>query len=375
MPFIQTITTALTVITASVAHHPPRPLHDIPLPQPLPEAVLILLLIASFLLHILFVNLMIGGALLTLWSEIKGLKESRYDRLAREIAATVTVNKSLAVVLGVAPLLTINTLYTVFFYSANVLTGEMWISIVPLLTVAFLLLYLHKYTWDKLSESPGRKKIHIGILVLAVCILLFIPLIFLANINLMLFPDRWSDVRGFFSAIFMANVWPRYLHFLCATLAVTGLFLFGYMKRRGYPFQEKYDGLFGDGAVVLKRWYHITLGASLTQLLLGPLNLFTLPWSAVSWSMIAVISAGAVAALGAMLIIWRELKGAPENLGKRFYLAAAILTVTVLFMGTGRHLYRAEALKPHLQKMKEKTVPFSRETPAPPASPLSSGPE
>ena len=77
-----------------------------------------------FLLHILFVNLMVGGSLLTLAYEIRGLRRPELDQLAREIAATVTVNKSLAVVLGVGPLLAINVLYTLYFYTANSLTGR-----------------------------------------------------------------------------------------------------------------------------------------------------------------------------------------------------------------------------------------------------------
>ncbi|NJO91520.1 MAG: hypothetical protein HC831_23070, partial [Chloroflexia bacterium] len=73
----------------------------IPLALPLPEWLLVVLLVVSFLAHILFVNLMVGGTLLTFWYEIRGLKNKEYDTLAREIGRTITVNKSLAVVLGV----------------------------------------------------------------------------------------------------------------------------------------------------------------------------------------------------------------------------------------------------------------------------------
>ena len=55
---------------------------DIPLPLPLPEWLLIVLLVFSFLVHLLFVNLMVGGSILTLWSQIKGLKNKEYDILA-----------------------------------------------------------------------------------------------------------------------------------------------------------------------------------------------------------------------------------------------------------------------------------------------------
>ncbi|UCD63851.1 MAG: cytochrome C, partial [Candidatus Zixiibacteriota bacterium] len=96
---------------------------DIELPLPLPGADLKLLLVVLFLVHILFVNLMVGGSVLTALFEIVGLSLERYDRLAEKIAATITVNKSLAVVLGVGPLLCISLVYTTHFYAANAMTG------------------------------------------------------------------------------------------------------------------------------------------------------------------------------------------------------------------------------------------------------------
>lgn len=322
---------------------------DIPLPLPLPEGVLVVLLVLSFLLHILFVNLMVGGSVLTLWAEIKGKTRPGYDTLAREIAATITVNKSLAVVMGVAPLLTINVLYTVFFYSANALTGTLWISIVPLVTAAFLLLYFHKYTWERYKD---RKGFHISIAAAATVLLLFVPLIFLTNINLMLFPERWVEVKGFFSAVTMANVLPRYLHFLCASVAVMGLFLFGYMRRKGYAFEEIFGNTSFTRHGVLRKWYGLALVASLTQLGLGPLNFFTLPWHAVNWGLVYILLPGIGFAVTAMVLMWRELKGPEERLGKMFYPIVIVLTLTVLFMGTARHVYRAAALVPHRENIK-----------------------
>jgi cytochrome c len=78
---------------------------DIPLPLPLPAPLLTGLLILFFVVHILFVNLMLGGSLLTFVFELAGLRRPRFDAIAHEIAKTITVTKSLAVVLGVGPLL------------------------------------------------------------------------------------------------------------------------------------------------------------------------------------------------------------------------------------------------------------------------------
>lgn len=321
-------------------------LRDIPLPLPLPAVALAAILVLAFLAHILFVDLLLGGALLTLWAELRGRREARYLGLARAVAATVTVNKGLAVVLGVAPLLAINTLYPVFFYPATVLTGRMWISLVPILIAAFLLLYLHKYRWEQLSRRPALR---LGVLGLAVALLLLVPLVFLTNVNLMLFPERWSGVRGFWSAALLPNVLPRYLHFVCATLAATGLFLVGWMRRPAYPAAERVPGF--TRPELLRFGYRLALVASLAQLALGPLNFFTLPWHGVTWELAGIFTAGLAFALVAMHQIGRELRGPDTGVGRRFWAVVALISVTVLCMGWGRHAYRENTLAPHRAQM------------------------
>jgi hypothetical protein len=73
-------------------------------------------------------------------------------------------------------------------------------------------------------RQTGRRRpaLQLGVLALAAVMLLLVPLVFLTNVNLMLFPERWGGVRGFWSAALLPNVVPRYLHFVCATLAATG---------------------------------------------------------------------------------------------------------------------------------------------------------
>ncbi len=328
---------------------------NIPLDLPLPEWLLIILLVFSFLLHIIFVNLMLGGSILSLWSQIKGLKDEDYHNLAHEIARTITVNKSLAVVLGVAPLLSINTLYTVYFYSANALTGIMWIAIIPLVAVAFLLTYLNKYTWNLLDSN---RPLSIAILALATAIFLFIPLIFLTNVNLMLFPEKWGTVKGFLSALLLPNVFPRYFHFILSSMAVTGLFLFWYVGRKNYPFEKYYKHF--TRYELKKKFYSLTLAATVAQFVMGPLVLLTLPTKGFGWNLVFVILAGASIALPAMWWIWKSISGPPENINKNFGKVVAALSITVLFMGSGRHIYRGNALAPHQKLMAAKTAEFQR---------------
>ncbi len=324
---------------------------DIPLPLPLPYGILVVLLIFSFLLHILFINLMLGGSVLTLWYEIRGLARKEYDTLALEIARTITVNKSIAIVLGVAPLLSVNVLYTVYFYSANALTGLMWISVIPWVAVSFILLYIHKYSWHKLEDN---KPLHIFILIMAVASFLFIPLIFLANINLMLFPEKWGTIKGFFSSLILPNVFPRYFHFLTASMAVTGLFLFGYFGRKRYRFEEKFSDL--TRYEVRKKTYSLALGASILQFIFGPVVYLTLPTKGMSWNLFYFISAGVMLAIFAIYIMWKEITGPEERIGKRFGLVITALALTVVMMATGRHIYRATSLAPHQKLMAERTL-------------------
>lgn len=328
---------------------------DIPLPLPLPEWLLVIILVLSFLVHILFVNLMVGGSLLTLWTQIKGLKNKEYDILAHEIAATITVNKSIAVVMGIAPLLSINVLYTVYFYSANALTGLMWIAVIPLVTVAFLLTYLHKYTWKLLENN---KAVHISILAVAVIIFLFIPFIFLTNINLMLFPEKWALVKGFFSAMTLPNVFPRYFHFIFASLSITGLFLHWYMGRKNYPFETIFPTF--TRYELKKKGYSLALVASVIQFLIGPLVLLTLPSKGLGWNLIAIIFTGAAIALPAMWMMWKGIQGDESTIDKDFKKVVVLMTITVVFMGSGRQVYRSNALEKHRKLVKLKTEEFQK---------------
>lgn len=324
---------------------------DIPLPLPLPEWLLVFVLIFSFLLHILFINLIIGGSILTFWYELKGLNDKKFDRLAREIAATITVNKSIAVVLGVAPLLSINVLYTLYFYSSNALTGNIWLSIIPWVAIAFLFFYLHKYSWDQMAE---HKSVHLSILGIGIFSFLLIPFIFLTNINLMLFPEKWGEIRGFIDALTLPNVFPRYFHFITASMAVTGLFLAWWFGR------EKPDAASAIEPItkhwIRKQMLTLTFVTTGMQFIFGPLLFLTLPSKGVTWSLFWVIMGGVTFAVIALVLLWKLINDTENQYNRRFLLLIVSVVVIVGFMGTGRHIYRESALKTHRKMMAERTA-------------------
>jgi cytochrome c len=346
------MTLSYTAVAQFIAAVPvPR---DLPLPLPVPEAVLKGLLVLFFLLHIFFVNLMVGGSFMVVFFEYLGLRRKKWDGLAYEVAKTVTVNKSLAVVLGIGPLLCINLVYTVQWYGANALTGHAWLLIVPTVISAFLLAYLHKYTWHAWDHG-WRKKLHLAVGVLMALHFLFIPLIFLANVNLMLFPSEWEKVRGFFSSLQIGNVFPRYLHFLLASVALASLFMVGWFGRAGAAAGLP-QGFSRDD--LRRTFYRAALVPTAAQFLAGPLLLFTLPPVGITHTLYGVIGAGALLGLVVLHQLVKEV-GAPDGqVGRRYVGICILFSFVVLGMGSGRHIYREAALASHKAAVKHRTQEY-----------------
>ncbi len=323
---------------------------DVMLPLPADGFLLQAAAVALFLAHIIFVAMMFGGAGLALACEIIGLRRPAFDRLARAMLPTVTVNKSLAVVLGVGPLLVVNVLYAVHFYSANALTGLAWIMIVPLVSLAFLLAYAWKYSWDSLA---GRKVLHIALGAATVVLLAVVPLIFLSNINLMLFPQRWPEVRGWLSTLPLPNVLPRYAHFLVAGVLIGALFMLGYLTRAGFPLETVVPGF--TRPQLRRGFYAVAFAAAFLQLGVGGLVLLTLPAVGLNAFMIGVILAGMAGVLAALGLMGWELIALDARIGRFYTPVVGLLMFTGCCMGYGRHLYRENALAEHRIQMAERT--------------------
>jgi len=307
---------------------------NIPLPLPAPLFLLKFVLVSFFLIHILFINFMIGGTFWSVFLRMLGKEDRFYERLAREINSTVTVNKSIAVVIGVAPLLAISLVYTNFFYPANNITAGWWLSIIWLVALAFVALYVYKYTWDSPRFSLTFKYAW-GLL--ACAIFTFVPFIFLSNINLMLYPDQWKNIYSFWQAIWVPNVIPRYLHFMNASFAITGFFAFGYFHYKAKKFPA--DAAFYQRAQGLgMKW---ALYATILQVVFGVLNYGTLPVVAYSWwvlilILITVLFAGLVIFLLALKLY------AGKNINPHWIFAVILIIVSL--MATMRHFVRENAL-------------------------------
>lgn len=327
---------------------------EITLSLPAWSQLLELMTVGLFFVHTLVLCLAIGGLILTVFFECLGLKWKRYDVLAQKIAATVTVTKNLAVVTAIGPLLCISVLYPSQFFSANSLTGVAWFALAPLVSIAFLLIYWHRFSWSRVTVE--NKPRHIAIGIFAALLGLFVPLILIANINLMLFPDKWVQVQGFFSALQVGNVFPKYFLFICASLTLTGLFLAGWFGRSRQSINSDLEEF--EGTSLPKMFYHICLWSTVLQFIFGPLLLLTLPKVGLTNGLYILFTLGFGFELIKVYLLTQEVSSDDEKVG-RFYLPIVMLMLlAVICITAGLHNYRENSLALHKQLIHTRTQEF-----------------
>ena len=180
-----------------------------------------LLLIVTFLLHILVMNAMLGGGIIALIGSLKGGEQNQL--VCREFSYKWPYTIAFAVNMGVAPLLFVQVLYGHFIYSSSILMAVWWFSIIALLILAYYAAYIYDFKFEKLGG------LRIFILEVAVLFMLIIAFFFTNNMTLMLEPEKWlayfSGSSGTILNLSDASLIPRYLHFVVGSVAIAGLYL------------------------------------------------------------------------------------------------------------------------------------------------------
>jgi len=210
----------------------------IPTPDaiPVPWGWFYVLLMLTFLLHLLVMNAMLGGGIIALISLLRGGEQNTL--LSREFSYKWPYTIAFAVNLGVAPLLFIQVLYGHFFYSSSILMATWWLSIVGMLILAYYGAYIYDF---KFASMRGLRICMAGF---CVALLLIIAFLFTNNMTLMLQPERWSayftNPGGGFLNSADPTLIPRYLHFVVGAVAVAGLYLalighFKFVKSKSDP--------------------------------------------------------------------------------------------------------------------------------------------
>lgn len=237
----------------------PIPLPD-PLPLPMPPGALKALLLATFTLHFMAVNLGVGGSLLMAAHALRRRPQDR--ELVRRFAPMLPVAVTFAITLGVAPLLFVQLTYGPFFYTASVLTAFPWLALVLLLMAGYALLY-------RFVGSVASERLQAVSGILGGLLLLSVGLMLVNVSTLSLRPDLWvahaaASPHGLRMNTADPILWPRFLHMAVGIVSVAGLFLAGWGAWRDHAF-ARHAGL---------RWF---LGATASQVVWGAWLLLVQP--------------------------------------------------------------------------------------------------
>ena len=184
------------------------------------------LMVFTFVLHIMFVNFTIGISFLSVYGYLNG--GEYWKRLSKSLARATTVNISMAMVLGIAPLLFLQVVYDPFWYASNMLSAAWAIGFIFIMMLGYSLTYVFYLKRD----SRGKGFALFGITAFAL-FLLAGSIMHVLGYQL-LQPEKWLgwyikngavDTSGTSLHAFQL---PRFLHFIIPSFAMTGIFLMLY---------------------------------------------------------------------------------------------------------------------------------------------------
>jgi hypothetical protein len=306
----------------------------VPVPLPAPAWLLQFLLVFTFVLHVVPMNLLLGGSVLLAVSSWAGRRNPRHRELARRAAHALPPVVAFTITLGVAPLLFLQLLYGQLFYTSSVLMAWVWLAMVLLV----LLGYYSVYWFSMQQEQLGRRAF--WLIFVAALLFLQVAGILTQNMTLMLRPREFygvflSRTVGDYPGTFDAATLMRSLHFIVAALAVAGL---GLALLAGRWRQE---------APELAHWvrrYGVRLFMAGTglQFVAGLAFLFSLPQE------IRAMFLGADKLATALLVVAVVLAVVAMVATPRSLTVGTVTIVgTIGLMAILRHLLRAAYLRPY----------------------------
>jgi mono/diheme cytochrome c family protein len=316
-------------------------LPDLLLEKPLPEALLRGLLFTSFTLHMLFVLLTLGTAILALYyfidSQYGGrAKELRFDK---RILKTFMAHKSLAVVLGVAPLLLIQVGSTIPFFTAVNLFAPYWMLLVVFLIIAFLSfdalghkIYVHRY-------------LHLAFGVLALAFLLTVPGIFAAILTAFENPDRWQEIMngGYRLTGALAVHWLfRYLHVLGAAVVFGSGFHYFFIAENDTERKS------------LQKWF---VGGILLQFILGIMLYGLLP-ERPGYIITVFLLVGIVAV---SILLWVVFSVVSKGLLLNIKMILPVLMLVLVSMLLTRQFLQDRTLLPLQKRLEANAIAYGNE--------------
>jgi cytochrome c len=213
------------------------------------------LLMLILFLFIPFMSVVVGSTILSLYYRAKGLKESNEIKLkfSKDVIETLTINKSVGIILGIVPVIAVMLIYTQLLEETNANISVNLIFSLFFVSIGLILIYTYRYSMSfmeiynsvksfkpedeeiarKISKfrnanySLSSKSGKYGLFFLLIGIWLFI-----ASTTVAVYPSMWGKFNVFYFMFF----WEVLVHlfsFLSSAAALTGaavLFAFFYWE-------------------------------------------------------------------------------------------------------------------------------------------------
>lgn len=304
-----------------------------PMGVPFYPVVFQALMVLTFALHILFVNLSLGTTCLAAIGRIKG--GERWSRLAGGMAQAATASVSGAILLGVAPLLFVQVLYDPFWYASSNLSAAWAIGFIFILMAGYASLYLAR------GGEGGAGAAFAGF---SLAMFLLAGFIMHALGFQLLQPEKWLGWYAGRGAASTAGTvlhdfsLPRFFHFIVPAFAATGVFLMLYSWY--FRARADIDASYLDwaGRLGAKMAFHATT----LEVVTGFLWLMVLPRD-LRFHAHPLLLLGTALGLGLLVFLYFVQKREKDH--HRFAPAAAAgMLVTVLEMAAAREALRVRYL-------------------------------
>jgi hypothetical protein len=247
------------------------------------------------------------------------------------------------VTLGVAALLFVQVLFGNFLYTSSILIGALWLSVIPLVMVAYYGFYYFSYTAEKGKGIAGC------VLAISVCVLLGIAFIFVNNMTLMQSPERWLQMyrahpNGWNLNLGDHSLVPRYLHIVNGAIALFSAIL-AHLGMRKMKADAEY------GRWIVRRSALVFAACSGLQFLFGMWLLLAIPRQ-IAMSLLRDPLTGAVFGLALMSVVCAVLLvllgSLAEKPGPLVHAGFGMSLVTLFLMVCLRYLLRLAYLKPYV---------------------------
>jgi hypothetical protein len=246
------------------------------------------LLIFTFFIHMILMNFILGGSLLTVWDLIRG-------KMEKKASGSIPTLIALTVNFGIPPLLFVQVLYGHLFYSSSVMLAVPWILVIPVLILAYYCAYLFV---KKSDRAPGWSKLF---LVVTSLFLLYIAFVLVNNNTLAIRPELWGiyfeNPGGWNLNLSEPTLWPRYLHFILAALGIGALgraifYRFSKLEEEDKSVQMKRNlKIFGWITLIqmgVGTWFWLSMPSEIWKLFMGA-SLFATVLMVLGWLLTLLI--------------------------------------------------------------------------------------